>query len=174
MKFTIWKVASSPSSVLYISTNTCRTYLFNQPVYLINSLLTNSLFLFFLMCYRCRLSPLTSNDDTLLTFNFFPSILTFSYFSTNHIFYLDISSQLILWCCDEAWVFQSKHSYFLPYLAKIKTNLFDDKILSKLHCIYIKYEIIVWLNHYLLNPSLRITYHHMWILLHQHPEIKRN
>lgn len=47
MKFTIWKVASSPSSVLYISTDTYRTYLFHQPVYLINALSTTVIIFFY-------------------------------------------------------------------------------------------------------------------------------
>lgn len=74
MKFTIWKVASSPSSVLYISTNTYRTYLFNQPLYLINALSTTVIvfFNFFPLSVRSRLSPLTSINDNTLTFYFSP------------------------------------------------------------------------------------------------------
>lgn len=55
MKFTIWKVASSPSSVLYISTDTYRT--FHQPVYLINALSTT----------------------VIIFFNFFPLVLGADY-----------------------------------------------------------------------------------------------
>lgn len=74
MKFTIWKVASSPSSVLYISTDTYRTYLFHQPVYLINALSTTVIifFSFFPLSFRSRLSPLTSINDNTLTFYFSP------------------------------------------------------------------------------------------------------
>lgn len=74
MKFTIWKVASSPSSVLYISTNSYRTYLFHQPVYLINALSTTVIvfFNFFPLSFRSRLSPLTSINDNTLTFYFSP------------------------------------------------------------------------------------------------------
>lgn len=82
MKFTIWKVASSPSSVLYISTDTYRTYLFHQPVYLINALSTTVIvfFNFFPLSFRSRLSPLSSNVNILRAF-YFPPFWNFHIFS---------------------------------------------------------------------------------------------
>lgn len=105
MKFTIWKVASSPSSVLYISTDTYRTYLFHQSVYLINALLTTVIIFFYFF-------PLVLGADyhpylVMITFfvhSIFPHFEIFIFFQKSY-FYLGIFSLLILWCCDEAWVF---------------------------------------------------------------------